>query len=87
LIVTKNPFVPYAFIGFGLILIGLVMVYIFPTRTILISVEQVGNNWKLAFGGAARREKALFDDEFNELIESLYIEEGVLNVGSRMVEV
>ncbi|MBI5022346.1 MAG: cytochrome c biogenesis protein ResB [Ignavibacteriales bacterium] len=87
LIVTKNPFVPYAFIGFGLILIGLVMVYVFPTSTILISVDQVGKNWKLAFGGVARREKAIFDYEFNELIESLYIEEGVLNVGTRMVEV
>lgn len=87
LIVTKNPFVPFAFIGFGLILIGLVMVYIFPTRTIYISVEQVENNWKLAFGGVARREKAIFENEFNELIESLYIEEGALNVGTRMVEV
>ncbi len=75
------------FAGFGLILLGLVCVYFFPLREIIVVLAQEERSRQLLFAGIARREKALFAEEFTGIVEEVYLNEGAVHVGTELAEV
>jgi cytochrome c biogenesis protein len=87
LILTRDPFVPYAFAGFTLVLAGLVLVLVFPTRDIIVASQDLAGRVKISFIGMTRRDKTLYTDEFDELVRSLYLEEGIIDVGAPVAEI
>ena len=87
LILTENQSVIFIFLGFGLIILGLISVYIFPMREIYFAVEKNENAIRLCFGGRAVREPRQFEEEFRNYIESIYLKESFTNVQSELVEI
>ncbi|MCL4551022.1 MAG: cytochrome c biogenesis protein ResB [Bacteroidetes bacterium] len=87
LILTENQSVIFIFLGFGLVILGLISVYIFPMREIYFVVEKNENAIRLSFGGRAVREPRRFEEEFRNYIESIYLKENFTNVKSELVEI
>ncbi len=87
LIVTAGSFSGIVFAGFGLIAAGLIAVYFFPLRLIVVRFERVDDRAHIALGGIARREQALFADEFRHFAESIYLTEGMAHVESDLAAV
>lgn len=87
LIVTENKFVPLSFLGFALVILGLLLIYVFPMREIYVAIEPQGESVWLTLGGTTRRDHSLFAEEFNALAESIYLKEGVLDVRTDLVEI
>jgi cytochrome c biogenesis protein len=87
LIVVQDTFAALAFLGFSLILAGLIGIYLLPERSIALTCRLVENTVELTFNGAARRERALFAEEFRDFVTSVYLKEGGVRVGSALVEI
>lgn len=87
IILAKNRSVPLVFFGFAIALLGLTMIYGFPMREIIVHVERSEGRLLLSFAGFARRDRALLAEEFKKLMESIYMSEGVVDVGTELVEV
>ena len=85
-IVTESYGVPFVFVGFGMMLVGLFFIYFLPMKEIFFSIERNEEYLKIISYGYTRREKALFADEFREIMEELYLEYGVIHVGNEFVE-
>lgn len=87
LILTENQSVIFIFLGFGLIVLGLISIYVFPMREIYFAVEKNENTLRLSLGGKAAREPQQFEEEFRSYIESIYLKESFTNVQSELVEI
>lgn len=87
LILTENQSVVFIFLGFGLIVLGFILIYIFPKREIYFGVIKNENTLQLSFGGRAVREPHQFEEEFRSFIESIYLKESFINVQSELVEI
>jgi cytochrome c biogenesis protein ResB len=86
-ILTQTPGVTPVFIGFGLVLVGIIALYAFPRREIAVWYNESSGERRLTIGGRCRREKALFAEEFRAVVEEVYLTEGTVDVRPDMVEV
>ncbi len=84
-IVTESFGVSFIFAGFGMSLLGLFFIYFLPVKEIVFTIEQNDEHLKVFFYGYSRREKALFAEEFMEIMEEQYLNYGVVNVGNELV--
>lgn len=84
-IIKNDISVVSIFIGFMITLMGLILIYFFPRREIYMSMEETYSGFLIKFGGVSLREKALFQEEFRYLTESIYLDEGTLYVGAELV--
>jgi cytochrome c biogenesis protein ResB len=87
LIVTETYGVTFVFVGFVLILIGLAMTYIFPVREFVIDICRDQEAVTLLVGGVARREKALFAEEYREVVDLFTANEVKAYVRTELAEV
>ena len=87
LIVTQTYGVTFVFVGFVSILIALAMIYIFPVREFVIDIRRDQHVITLLIGGTARSEKALFAEEYTQVVDSFTTSQPKTYVGTELVEV
>lgn len=71
LIFVENYGMPLVYCGFALSTLGALLIFMFPYKEVHLKVIEEGEHIELSMGGRAKRYKALFSEEFNEMAERI----------------
>ena len=69
--VKKDPGLIFVFVGFGMMIFGLLLVYFFEPKTFWIYLEPEANGTKVIVGAAAKRERDLLRLKVEEIAEKI----------------
>jgi len=71
LIFVKNYGMPLVYLGFALVTLGALLIFMLPYKEVHLKVTEEGDHIQLFMGGRAKRYQALFSEEFKEMAERL----------------
>lgn len=71
LIFVENYGMPLVYCGFTLSTLGALLIFMFPYKEVHLKVIEEEEHIELSMGGRAKRYKALFSEEFNEMAERI----------------